>query len=165
MRSVVLSRTVIALIVGILVILGTIWWLRPNVEGGADSKFMHCNVCKQEMIYQPKLAGSRCPRCKPPNIGTLVATRESIGAGGGNPWRTLNIAVSIEAIVLLGVVVLILSYPPRAAKLDYGYTQCNNCGRRLRFPAHRAGNGAGWCPLCKAMFAYPAEIGEPFHDE
>jgi hypothetical protein len=96
----------------------------------------------------------------------LVATRDSIAGGGtGSPWRSLVIALSIEVVLLLGAVVLILSFPPKSVHVLYGYTQCNNCGRKLKFPARRAGKGAGWCPLCKAMFAYPVEIGEPFDGE
>jgi hypothetical protein len=166
MPRILLIRVCVTLIVGIIVILLTIRLLRPRPEAPGDAKFMHCDVCKQEMLYNPKLAGGKCPRCQPPKIGTLIATKSSVGQGYGNPWRQLNIALGFEGIILLGAVVWILSTPPRGAgQIQYAYTQCKNCGRRLRFPAHRAGAGAGWCPLCKAMFRYPTEQEEPIFSE
>src|SRR5262245_56732682 len=166
MPSVILSRVIVALIVGILLMLGSIFYFRPKQKAPSDARFMHCDTCRVEMVYNEKLAGGRCPRCQPPKVGMLVATRDSIAGGGtGSPWRSLVIALSFEFVLMLGAVVLILSFPPKSVQSSYGYTQCKNCGTKLRFPASRAGRGAGWCPLCKAMFAYPVEIGEPFHDE
>jgi hypothetical protein len=161
-KRVVLIRVLIAMIVGVLVMAGSVRWLWPRPLPAGESRFMHCDVCGVELVYNARLAGGHCPRCQPPRVGTLIATRDSVGQGAGNPRQKLYITLSIEAVILLGVVVYFLYHPPRAAQIQYGYTKCRNCNRKLRYRADRAGEGAGWCPQCKAVFAYPAELGEAF---
>src|SRR5262245_10247291 len=59
---------------------------RPAVgtkdKEAAGYKFLHCNQCLMEMSFNPELDGRRCTRCQPPKTGFLVATKDSIRAGG-----------------------------------------------------------------------------------
>ncbi len=158
------SRTLFFRLLGTLLIGGsvmaaTFWCLRPAIAAESDYKFMHCDVCHQELAYNSSLAG-KPRRCEPPKIGMLIPTRRSIKDGHVNPWWSLNVAMSFEAVCLLGAVVYLLYHPPRRTAADYHYIRCPNCDRKLRYRAERAGEAAGWCPACKAMFVYPS-LAEP----
>ncbi len=151
-----MRRVLLVLFIGIGIMAGTGWYLRPRITEKADYKFLHCDVCGFELAYSTKLAGEKCPHCQPPKIGKLVPSRKSIhDGGGGSPWRDFNIALSVEGVCVLGAVVYLLYNPPARPKSSYLYTRCPNCKRKLRYPKERAGESAGWCPACKAMFVYP----------
>lgn len=147
-------RVVLTIAIGVAVMIVTTMALRPRASERAQYRFMHCDVCNQELTYNEKLAGGRCPKCQPPKIGNLVPTHISIHEGGGNPYRNLNIALSFEAVLLLGAVVFVLYHPPEANSKEYRYTTCSKCKRKLRFAAYRAG-GEGQCPGCKAVVGFP----------
>jgi len=158
-----MRRVLLALAIGIAIMAASGWYLRPRITASGDYKFLYCEKCQFEIVYSKSLAGGRCPHCKPPEIGKLMPAKKSIHEGGEKPWRQFNIALSFEGICLLGVIVFLLYLPPkRAGKAGYLVTNCPNCRRKLRFPAERAGQSAGWCPACKAMFVYPtlAELSD-----
>jgi hypothetical protein len=155
-----MRRLLLAIGIGITVMAGTGWYLRPRFAQEADYKFLYCDRCHFELAYTKTLVGERCPHCQPPIIGKLTPTRKSIHDGGGKPWKSFNIALAVEGVCFLGVIVYLLYFPPRREKDDYLYTNCPNCNRKLRYRAERAGASAGWCPGCKAMFAYPT-LAEP----
>lgn len=161
MRQKLVTRIIVTFAVAAVVMTATVYYLRPKTSAkSSEFRFMHCDLCGAELVYNPKLAGSRCPRCQPPKIGKLIPTTESIGAGGSNPWRRVNIFLSFEAVFLLGAIVYLLYNPPKPREPNYLYTRCPKCKRRLKYPQERAG-GEGRCPACKTLFGYPLFGTEP----
>ena len=154
MRKVLFVRVGVVVAVGLTIMVVTYVLLRPLPKAAGDFKFMHCDTCRTEMVYNTNLAWKSCPRCQPPKMGTLIATRESIHEGGANPWRRLKIALSFESVCLLGAVVFLLYHPPKLAASTYRRMRCPTCKRVLRFPPERAG-GEGMCPACNSLFGYP----------
>jgi hypothetical protein len=149
-----MRRVLIVLGIGFGVIAASVWFLRPNVADESDLRYMHCNVCKMEMVYNKQLAGGNCPHCQPPKIGKMVPTHDSLVEGGGDPWRPVKMAMSFEMMALLGAVVFLLYNPPKLKEPGFRRMRCPRCKRRLRFAEERAG-GEGQCPGCKAVIGFP----------
>jgi hypothetical protein len=138
--------------------------LAPKVDAKGQTadksklKYMHCNVCKLEMQYNPELVQRPCPKCRPPKVGFFVATESSVKSafGGPSPYRWYNLALTFEAFVTVGVVVYLLYLPVPDPTTTFYVFSCPHCRQRMRYRKVALG-GLGQCPRCKRPVRFPDE--------
>ena len=103
-------------------------------------------------------------KCKPPKVGYFEPTEKPLGPGGrSNPWRWFYSAISVEAILFLGLLAYVIKPRQREEKENYVYCNCPHCKWRLRFRDSLLGKG-GQCPRCKRLFRFP-EMEEADQEE
>lgn len=119
-------------------------------------KYLFCQECKFEIPYIPEQEDKTCPRCRPPKVGYLKATKESIKKGGdGNPWRFYNIAVMVEFTIMLAVLYYLLSRPIEADPTFY-VINCIHCGLLLKYQPDGVDRFA-LCAGCDEIIKLPDE--------
>jgi hypothetical protein len=160
-----LYRNAVPLIIvtGVIVVAATLWRMWPQPAPSGEYKFMHCEVCGFETAFNSKAVAQPCPHCKPPTIGRLVPTPESVVNPPPSPYRQLFAVLLIEGVCILGALVFLLYHPPPPPDAVYYYTHCPNlkCRRKMRYPASRAG-AAAQCPLCKTTVINPTVEEQQF---
>ncbi len=129
----------------------------PKVGQATDEyKYLVCNECKLEVLYNREMDRHTCPKCQPPKVGYLMPSKTSVKSGGdGNPWRRYNIAVGVEFIVFLMVIVYLLSRPVADVPTDY-ILNCLHCGLALRYQPDGFDQYA-LCPGCDQVIKLPDE--------
>ncbi len=160
-----MNRLLIAILAaGGLVIAVTIWLTFPRSKAElvdpSKYQFMHCPECKRETRYSPNAKDMHCLRCDK----EMVPTTESIKAQAGrpNPIRRMAALLLTEAVVIMAAVVYLLYNPPPPREEDQYYVYCPNrrCGRKMAYPASRAGAKVA-CPLCRTAFTNPMPSEQP----
>lgn len=144
---------------GVVVMAATAWLAFPSSPGpepGVAYKFMHCPKCRREAPFDPNKRADGCKRCG--DDFSLVPTVRSLKETGGapGPYARLIAPLLVEANVLLAALLFVTrrrSSGP-AGEVEYRYTRCRACKRRMRFAAGKVGL-SGRCPRCKADLVFP----------
>ena len=161
-----MSRTILAIIgAGLVVIAVSVWATvpRPKKKTGSDPtayRYSHCPQCHRESNYSLATIDKPCLYCDK----ALVPTAESIKVTGTsrNLYGRMLALILFEVDCVLGLIVLLSYRSMSAREVEYFYTGCPKCHRRIRYPAHAAG-AEGTCPTCKTRFANPSEAEQALH--
>lgn len=156
-----MNRLLVAVLAaGGVVMAVTVWHTLPRTKSAAaidpsKYKYMHCPECMRESLYSSSAADTPCLRCDKKMVPTVESIKAQ--AGRANPWRRMAALLLTEAVFILGVIVYILYNPSPPPEEEEYYVYCPNkrCGRKMAYPARRAGAKVR-CPLCKTAFTNPS---------
>ncbi|HWY88886.1 MAG TPA: hypothetical protein VNX28_19390 [Gemmataceae bacterium] len=156
------DRFVIAGTGMVLTALGISGWLLFGGTGSGDNKssgftHMHCSVCGEEIPYIAKLAGNTCAVCDSggtytPTVGPIKDETSAPSTGAKLMCFLLVAVVLLQGLAYLGVLRFrTLRKASMEARNRLLICRCPYCGRKVGFPAGKAGSG-GLCPRCKTAF-------------
>lgn len=115
-----------------------------------------CPACEWERPYDSALEGQICPNC---NAGASLVGAQNPNSGDANTGRGLACGLVMLTVLSAGT----LFVRRRVRTLEGAATdeinrptttQCPFCGRRVRYPAARAGEVFN-CSRCKTTFLLP----------
>lgn len=123
-----------------------------------EYKFMHCDACKFELPYNKDIAFKRCAKCRPPTVGFMTPTEDSVKGSKAmlSPWGKVYAAWFVETVIMLAAVVYVLYLPVADLTKVFYVLVCPHCAQRLRYRAVSLG-GIGSCSRCKRMIRFPEE--------
>lgn len=116
-----------------------------------------CPACEWERPYDSALEGHVCPNC---NAGASLVGAYNPNAADGNTGRGLACGLVMMTVVSCGTYlvrrrVLAINRATAHELHRPAVTPCPFCGRRVRYPASRAGEVFS-CSRCKTSFLLPA---------
>src|SRR5579871_1172488 len=89
----------LTIVAGVIVVAATLWRMWPQqAPSTGEYKFMHCEVCGYETAYNAKILSQPCPHCRPPTIGHMVPTTESVADPPPSPFRQIFAVLLIEGV-------------------------------------------------------------------
>lgn len=150
-----IQQVAAVLVLGVLVIGGTVWALKPQPVKADPNKvqYLYCRNCEKEFMFERTKQDLKdpCPLCgklRTPLNESIKKTQLK------NPYTKMMTFAFIEFVAVLGALLFVLRRRESNPDDDFNYTHCPKCRQKIRYTDRQVGKEAV-CRRCKTVFEFP----------